>query len=50
MAAIVAAGVAFVVGLALGLFGFKIRIRWCQVCGNSLGCPQCAAGRRASSR
>ena len=31
-------------GFLAGLFSFKIKTRWCQQCGATLGCIECAKG------
>ncbi len=30
-------------GFAAGFWGFKIRTRWCSICGAALNCPACSS-------
>lgn len=30
-----------IIGFGFGYFGFKVRTRWCKLCGTALNCPYC---------
>jgi hypothetical protein len=44
---IAALGAALISGVLIGVFSFKVKARWCGLCGATLACPDCAASRRA---
>ena len=38
---------ALVVGFLAGLLSFRVKSRWCGVCGSTFACVECATGRPA---
>ena len=49
---IMTVAVAAAVGFFAGLLSFKVKLRWCRVCGAALNCPYCtgAGGHRLTTR
>ncbi len=43
MGYLMAIGPAMLLGYLVGLLSFKIKSRWCAVCGSVKSCPRCAA-------
>jgi Flp pilus assembly pilin Flp len=45
MTAVIVGLISVLIGIAIGIVLFKLKQRWCHLCGRTLVCPECVLSK-----